>query len=228
MSEIAVNGLAAITVSLALPLWGAWSADVVLASSGPISTAPLGVTLAIGKLTLKGTAIRTADFSGSRSARLVGGAGGWRTSVPARGYSLPNGIFASTILQDAARDCGESIVLDADRYLGRRWFREGTAAERQLALITGGKWWIDAAGVTRTAARASSVIRSPFTVVGWSGGRGRFEIATDVYEDWSPGRTFTAPTVSGTRTISGVLLESSNDGKARLVVLDTTAAEVAA
>lgn len=215
-SFASLNGNRLTTVALCIPLYGTWSADVVLAESTMITTA---ITLVVGDLSLVGSVYRQANFAGSRSARLIGGAGGWRKTIPAKPYRNPAGIRASMVIGDAAREVGESVTLDADRVIGIAYPRESAPASRVLRTLAGALWWVDPSGMTHIGARPTGAISSDFTVIHWSGKTGSFEIATENYADWMPGKTFTAPTVSGTQTVSLVNLNQDNEGKLRLEVL---------
>lgn len=226
---LALNGFRVISGRVTFPRWGAWTADVVMATSEPITPAPGAATVTVGGLTAKGTALpnRMASFSGSRSALVVGGFGGWRKTLPARGYSHPSGLLMSAVLNDAARECGETIAVTGDHIIGSGYVRRGgrpdDLAEHVLRDLLGGHWWIDLDGTTRNADRNGSPIKSPFTVESWSGSKSKFKIATENYEDWLPGRTFSAPTVTTTQTISTTTIVAENDGLVRLDVLtDTT------
>ena len=218
MSDVffSLNGSRAISGRVTRPMFGPWSADVVLASSDVL---PSAVTLQIGSLKLVGTVIRMASFAGSRSARIVGGYAGWRKTIDAKGYYHAAGVKLSTVLEDAARSAGEKISVAADSVIGTNYVRRRDTAERVLKFFLDGDWWIDNDGVTQTKARDAKAIVTPFTVIKWSGARGRFQIATENYEDWEPGRTFTAPTVTGTQTISSVSIVLDNEGTIRLDVL---------
>jgi hypothetical protein len=211
-----LNGNRLTTVALMMPLFGTWTADVVLADSAMITSA---IMLVVGDLSLVGSVYRQASFAGSRSARLIGGAGGWRKKIPAKPYSNPSGIRASMVIGDAAREVGETVTLDADGTIGAAYVREAAPASRVLRTLGGSLWWIDPAGMTHIGARPTGAIASEFTVIHWSGKTGQFEIATENYADWMPGKTFTAPTVAGAQTISLVSLNQSNEGKLRLEVL---------
>lgn len=203
--------------TVTIPFYGAWVADLEFALAENL---PERGVLQIGDLTLFGTVTREATFAGGRSARLVGGYGGWRRQISATGYSHEAGIRKSTILSDAARACGEIVSVDNDEIIGTSWLREEAEAERTLHLLTDNKWWIDNAGVTQTKQRDSKAISTPFTVVSWSGGKGKFEIATENVSDWAPGRTFTAPNVDGTHSIGTATILIDYDGKLRIVVLN--------
>ncbi len=215
---VTLNGVRVVSGTITVPFYGAWVADVVLSDSTTIAQ---DVSMSVADLTLTGTIVRQASFAASRSARIVGGAAGWRKSLPSRGYSHLAGVKLSSVVSDAASECGETIALDADRSLGTHYARDDGKAERVLELEIGGAWWIDHAGTTQTKSRDASPIVTPFTVVSWSGGKGQFEIASETIAPWQPGRTFTAPTVEGTQTISSVTYEVDNDGKMRLHVLST-------
>lgn len=216
MNLLSLNGAQVVTANVTIPRYGPAVADVVMAASEPIASP---ASLAIGNLTLSGVAFRTASFAGSRSARWVGGRAGWRKVIKARGYAHDAGVKLSTVLGDAARDCGETLSLAVDKVIGTAYAREKEVAERTLHFLAHRNWWIDPAGVTIVGPRPSGLITSAFTVVSWSGGRGRFEIATEDVASWMPGRKFSAPTVTGEQTISTVQITSDNEGTLRLVVM---------
>lgn len=217
MDFATLNGQRVISASVTIPIQGTWSADVVLSSD---TTTPTSVTLAIADITLVGTAFRTAAFSGSRSLRLVGGAAGWRKTLPAKGYSSPAGVRLKSVLDDAARESGETMAPYADATIGSFFTRDRQPAERVLRSLAP-SWWMGLDGETHIEARPSGAITSPFTVTSWSGGKGQFEIATEKLSDWMPGRSFTSPTVTTAQTISTTQIQVDNAGKLRLTVLNT-------
>lgn len=226
MSTITINGARVAIASITIPMYGAWSADVTLPVDAPIAAGAREVTLAVGSLSLVGTVVSQAAFDGDVRARIVGGAAGWRKVLRARGYSHVAGVSASSVVADAARECGESIVLDTDRNLGVFFAREEGKARDTLSLVIGETWWVDNAGVTQTKARAATAIVTPFTVVSRAAERGAFEIATEDLASWVPGRTFQHPTIPTAQTISSVTITSGNEGKLRLTVLATDGADV--
>lgn len=218
MGVLVLNGARCSAASLTIPMYGAWSADASLATdAGPASGGKC--EFAIGTLEMNGTARRAAAFAGGRRVRIVAGGGGWRKVLPPRSYSHDAGVRKASVLEDAARESGEQVKVAADRVLGRSWVRDRGKAERVLRRLSGGVWYVDNAGVTQVRDRDTSQITSPFTVVSWDGARGRFEIATEAYQDWVPGRTFVSPTVPDAQTVSLVSLTADNNGKIRLVVL---------
>ncbi len=215
--SITFNDRRVLSGTITMPYYGAWTADLILATSDDIAASG---KLVVGDLTLHGTVHREAPFGGGKSVRLVGGGNGWHNVLPKKGYSHIVGIRSSSVLSDAARECGEKINVSRDTFLGLNWAREEASAERVLHLLLGEKWWIDTEGVTQINDRETKAVTSPFTVIAWSGSKGRFEIATEKVSDWLPGRTFTAPQVIGTHTIACSTISVDNDGKLRIFVLD--------
>lgn len=211
-----LNGNRIISCRITIPNQGAWSADVILATSELI---PSNVILVVGDLKLVGTVVRMASFSGSRSARIVGGGAGWRKVLKSRSYSNITGVRLQSILNDAARESGENMAPFSDKSVGTNYVRDKNPAEYVLRYWAP-NWWIDTDGKTHVEPRKSTPILSLFTVESWSGGKGLFEISTEKVSDWVPGRTFSSPTVTQEQTISQVSIEMNNDGKLRLQVLN--------
>ena len=203
------------TVDMVTPRWGAWSADVVLSSSADLPE--VAAPLVIGDLVFTGTVFREASFAASRSARIIGGSGGWPKSVPAQDYRGTS-VMASTVLRDAAAAVGERIVMGAQDTNLRRFTREAAPAQRVLRQVAGSSWWIAPDGTTHIGTRPSIAVKGDFVVIAWSGKFGKFEIATETLAEWIPGNTFEGPS-DGVQTISSVMIQSSNSGKLRVGVL---------
>ena len=213
-----VNGLRSTSSSIAIPYYGTWVADVELAPDAPLAGA---VTLQIGNLTMQGTVLRTAPFAGSRSAKIIGGAGGWGKTIQLDPYRLASGVPLSLVLRDAARACGETVKLVADRNLGEFYVPERGPASRILRQLGGDMWWMDAAGVTQVGPRPSTKIKSAATVAEYRGGRGWLTVATEDLAAWVPGATFSGNTISTPITVSAVRIDADEDGTLRLEVLTT-------
>jgi hypothetical protein len=216
MSVLKINGERLSSATITIPRYGMFVADISMASATALAR---DVKLEIGTLALTGYAFRMSSFAGTRSARVLGGFGGWRRKLKPRGYSHQAGVKLSTVLTDAARELGEQINVVSDRVIGTAWARERNTGRNLLNLVAPRGWWIDPAGVTQVGPRTGGLITSPFTVNSWSGGRGRFEISTEAYADWLPGRKFSAPTVTTEQTISMVQITADNEGRLRTVVL---------
>lgn len=225
MNYIDLNGTRVTVGAVSIPYLGAWVADVTLALAESLTSAADGCVLTLGNLQLVGTVVRVASFAGSKSARIVGGAGGWRAPVSAQAYYDPAGVRLSTVLGDAAAAAGETLSLNvADARIGTTYTRMGAPAKASqvLAHLSNGLWYIDAKGVTQVgAARTSRVIASPFTVEHWSGALGRFRVAHEDFASWLPGNTFSAVNVSTPQTVSLVSHRLENDGILRTEILAT-------
>lgn len=141
-----------------------WTADLDFDEAG----APLtgAVTIVLGGLTLKGTvdAAHAGTFAEGRRVRVLGGAGGWGKELPPRPYHNDAGVRRSLVLQDAAREAGETLELDAasDGRIGSDYDRPAGAASAVFAHAAPGLvWWVDVAGVTHVAAARPTAELAP-------------------------------------------------------------------
>ena len=223
-----LSGARAVKVDLQVPYVGATVADVELAL--PAQNGFSGqYTLSIGNLALLMSPLRGGSFAGESRMRLVGGFGGWQTSVKAQGYQNPSGIQASMILQDTASACGEQVAMLADTTVGAFWSVEGAPAQAAKALrLLAPLWWIDpATGITQVYAtsgnvRKATAIASDFQVIEWDPGKGLFLITTEDPASWQPGCTFTNTFMGGvTATISSTRIKCDGEGQMHLSVLGT-------
>jgi hypothetical protein len=215
---MAINGVRVTKGSLTLPYYGAWVADLEMATPDPLTAA---ATVTLGALTLKGTIVRTAPYAGARTARVVAGAGGWRSALTARSYQFSGGVKLSTVLGDAATELGERIKVSVDVVLGAAWVRPAQTGAQLLKQMIGTFWWIDNAGVTQVAAptRPAAVISSTLQVISFDPGLGLYEVATESLQDWIPGASFTSLATSGTAILSSVTFVVDNDGVMRVRAL---------
>jgi len=107
-----VNGLPVLKAAVTLPLVGPWAADLVIDSAQPPSGA---VTLTLGwdaSINLVGTIYRGGQTRGAATARVVGGAGGLGTVLPAKGY---HGVTLQLPLSEALTAGGERLSEKSDR-----------------------------------------------------------------------------------------------------------------
>lgn len=212
-----LNGEQVTSAKVTIPYYGVWTADVELAADKAL-TGP--ITFAFGNVTMVGHSFRTSGYAGSRKCLLTGGKAGWSKVIPEQAYSDPSGIKASTLLRDAAAACGESIGLNQDRTIGTAWNRAKEPASRVLRSILGAAWWIDLLGVTQCQDRTlKTPIATPFTVENFDGGLGVVTIATEDPASWMPARTFTAPVIPQSRTLSDVQFSFGDNGKLRAFCL---------
>jgi hypothetical protein len=192
-----LSGVAIFAGSLVVPMSGLWHAslefDVAQDISGP-------QTLNLAGVPWSCSVIRAIDWTGVRGVLLVAGAGGWRTTIPAKQYG-GGGVSTQMVLADAALACGESPpVIDPSVpvSVGQSWDRASAPASNTLRLVLGDAWWADMTGVVQTKPRPATAIASPFTALHVDGAPGIYEIGTESPSDWQPGATFSGPTVSGT------------------------------
>jgi hypothetical protein len=217
------NGLQVVGGTLLIPLVGAWTADLQLATAQQVSGQ---VQVVIGNLTLQGFVFRSESYGGQVRARLVGGYGGWRTSIMPQGYGTNQGVKLSTVLQDAAAACGEQLNVFADTTIGQAFVRVnfGTSVASdvlwqmiRLGYMTA--WYIAPSGVTMTGPWPLSTVSTPFTVTDQRPEEGIVVIATEDYASWMPGATFSNPLLTGTYTSAGVQYVWDNEGSFRFEVL---------
>ncbi len=112
-------------------------------------------------LTLKGTAVaeRSGQFAGWSSVRVVAGRGGWGKVLPKKGYTNGVGVKASTVAEDAARECGEELAAfnsPITRFSGNYIRRESFASTAIEAAAGSALWWVDYSGKTRVGQRTGT------------------------------------------------------------------------
>lgn len=220
-----VAGFQIVSGTLIIPLTGMWTADLRISTQNPVSG---NVTVIIGNLTLQGFVYRSEFYGGQTRARLVAGYGGWRQIISAQGYGSSSGVKLSTIMNDAALACGETVNVPNDMSVGNAYIRMATYASDNLwIMIQKGiipSWYIDPKGVTQLASWPTNNVSTTFTVTDQKPDEGLVEIATEDYASWMPGCTFSnyllAPGV--TYTSAGVHYTWDNDGKFRFEVLTGT------
>jgi hypothetical protein len=217
MSYATLAGYRASSLTVSLPLYGIWVADVVL----PVGPTVSGlVTLVVGSLTLVGTPARQTEYAGDRTVRLIGGRYGWQRDVVAKGYANTSGVRLADVLSDVAAEVGEAVTgYDADATVGEHYARLAGVASRVLRDLAGALWYVRPDGVTSLAPRPSTPIVSAFQVISRDGPTARTVVATETPEDWMPGRRFASVTTPDLQTISHVSLVADESGKLRAEVL---------
>jgi hypothetical protein len=150
-----VNGQRATSLRIFVPYTGPWFADIEMDGAQALTGR---VSATYGQLTLSGTIDPLAN--GSRSdqqiARMVAGAGAWGRSVLPKDYANDAGVKALLIVQDAAREVGETLGAVAPEVpiVGRHYVRELGPASRALEDAVGGTpWWVDYQGRTQVGLR---------------------------------------------------------------------------
>jgi hypothetical protein len=157
-SALQVAGRSVVKGTIFVPHEGVWFADLDLSSAEPISGS---VAITLGGSTLRGVVDPEASkvFGLRFRARVIGGAGGWRTEIKPTSYSNDAGVKASSVAADAARACGETLGTFAGGTLrlGSHYLREAGPASRIIEdAARGVPWWVGYDGVTQVSARTAS------------------------------------------------------------------------
>lgn len=193
-----LSGIPIVHGRITVPYSGLWHADLALATPTDISGAQ---TLHFAGAAWICAYVRAIDFTGDRGVRVVGGFGGWRTTIPAKQYGGGT-VGTIMVLSDAAGVCGESTpILDTSvpASVGPGWARQFGLASQVLYQILGANWWMGTTtGVVSGGTRTFGVISSPFQALAVKGASGVYEIGTDSPNDWQPGLTFDGPTATAT------------------------------
>lgn len=160
-----------------IPEFGRWFADVTIDEPVQLSGR---VELKIADVTLSCTVMSGGPYQGRGRFHLVGGAGGWGSTVPAKSYANDAGVKHATILGDAASEAGETIeTISPSLRAGPHYTRPKDAASLVLEQLAPGAWYIDATGVTRLGKRAPSAPRGAVTKTSVDLARGTMTIAAD-------------------------------------------------
>lgn len=198
MTFATLAGHSCARVVVQVPHNGPWWADVDLVEAPSLSGS---VELALGSLRLRGVIL--AQSSGSdlaqRRVRLLAGAGAWGKLLSPKAYHSDARIRARTVIQDAAREAGETVEMGTvgDTQIGIDYVRQAGAASRALEDVIGtASWWVDFDGVTRFGTRPTSELA---------------DNACEVLEYSPRTRTATLSTDDLTRISIGAVLRSRLD-----------------
>jgi len=163
---------------------GAWWVDADLVEPVALSG---GVEVKCADVTAQGAIVSGGIVHGKAAYRIVGGKGGWGTSLPAKPYHNDALIKVATVLADAARECGEAVGALPTTRLGPHYARAAGPGFETLNLLAPGAWYVDFPGVTQFGARASSVYTGDGTRSRIDPAAGVVDIATDVIANLLPG-----------------------------------------
>lgn len=133
MSAILANGLQVLTLRMALPRIGIWTADVEVIGTERLEGL---VRIVDGTLAWSGTAVRSGVFNGRSSARIVGGKAGLRRTVSARSYTGASVRLIATEIISAAEETFDTG--STGEVLGRSvpyWTRPNAEASAGLATL---------------------------------------------------------------------------------------------
>lgn len=153
-----IDGHTIVDLTVHVPGVGPWWAEVDLEGAPDLSGR---VTIRVGELELVGTIdpSHNGTFGAVRRMRVVAGGGGWGTLLAPRHYHNDARLRARTIIEDAAREVGETIgtFTPAEERIGIDYVRQAGPASRVIEDLVGGvPWWVAYDGRTHVGARAGS------------------------------------------------------------------------
>jgi hypothetical protein len=189
LSQATLNGNRVTRVRVNLPAWGVWYADVSVDGEFTITGA---VTLQVADLTLTGTVVSGGPSKGRSYFRVVGGAGGWGKSIPAKSYTNDAGVKTWTVLNDAAVAVGETLdalTVPSSLRCGPGFARKGGAAKRLLEQLSPSSWYVGEDGVTRLGARPASTYSGTAARSAVDLARGTLTLASETIANLLPGVT---------------------------------------
>ena len=178
-----LSGVPITRLRLVVPALGLWHVDADLATATDVSGSQ---TLVLSGSNWTCAVVRAVDFAGVRSVRLVGGAGGWRKTVPALQYASPAGVPTATVLGDAASLGGEMPpVIDPSvpATLGTNYVRQAGPASLVLQDLQDRgvlAWWQDGTG---DGADDAAPLDARLATVRRRGGQGGGRVVPDRHGD---------------------------------------------
>lgn len=187
MSTATLEGNRVSSARVWLPAWGIPTGEVTLVE--PVELA-IGsrVTLQLADLTFRCTIASGGPSKSVATYRLVGGAGGWGRTIPAKGYANDGGVKLSTVVIDAALTAGEELAGDVPpTRLGPAWARAEDPAGRVLELVAPRGWYVDEAGATRFGRRPAVPLAIEARIGAPDRARGRVTFAAEAIATLLPG-----------------------------------------
>lgn len=179
-----LNGVTVTRAQVQVPAWGVWWADVEVDSPEPLTGS---VTLAIADVEMVGTVQSGGALHGRGRYRISGGKGSWGKSIPRLAYHNDAGVKASTVLNDAARACGEELSGATNDRLGPHYVRREGAASLALNDIAPRNWYVDLDGITYIGQRVSTAYTGEATRVNPDPASSIIELATESLSGLVPG-----------------------------------------
>lgn len=188
MSTASINGHIVTRARVHVPAWGVPWVEASVDTDEPIGGR--AVTFKLADLSMQMTVMSGGPGpKGAARYRLAGGAGSWGKLVAAKGYANDAGVAARTVLEDAARECGETIdpsTMPTTR-LGPAYARENAPASRALEDIAPAGWYVDSDGLTRIGKRAPSSLPEGAQIAGIDRSLGIVDLASDSVAGIVPG-----------------------------------------
>lgn len=168
------GNIAVLSARLLFPERGVWLADLQL-DADVIALAPSAgkIALTIGAapgplVTLVGTVDPrgTGAFSSLYTVRMVGGGGGWDSTVPRQDFQSDAMVLSTVPYSATGAMVGEVVAVQIPRPLGTHFVRIAGPASRVLDREA--SWWVDpVTGVTTVGLRPPAVADPSLTLIFW-------------------------------------------------------------
>jgi hypothetical protein len=185
-ASVTLDGYSVGAATVQIPAWGAWWADVALPEAF-VASVGQRVVLRVVDVELHGTVVTGGAVDERSAYRIVGGAGGWGRSQPAKSYRASPGVRVSKILQDLAAAAGETLGPVPGTTLGEHYARAEGPAYRTLNGLAPRAWYVDALGNTQFGARPTATYTGSGAIVRRDRAAGVVEIDTDELAQLVPG-----------------------------------------
>lgn len=185
-ASVTLDGNAVSTLTLAVPAWGCWWADVGLPDAIEIDVGA-SVRLDVGGQPCVGTVVTGGALDGRAAYRIVGGANGWSKTVQAKGYRNTTGVRTQGVLRDLAEAVGESVTNLDESTLGELFTRPGGGAYRTLNAIAPQAWYVLYSGVTAMGARPAYAYQGQGIITRRDRALGVVELDVQTITDLRPG-----------------------------------------
>src|SRR5688572_7499775 len=178
----ALNNEPGLELSLHLPMNGAWSAEVQVASDTELAVGD-EVTLNLPGQDFTGRVVRASIFADRLRVRLTGGLTDWGAPVALKHYKATT---VATVLADLGieADSAQTTALPF-------WTRKATTAGeavQALATMLGVQWRVNPDGTLRLRAEAPTLVDPKAVEISRDAGRGIVEIAPE-FASVAPGCT---------------------------------------
>lgn len=186
-----------------VPNVGPWFADIDLEDSTELSGR---VSITLGSLVLSGSVDSSAAgvFAELRRARVVAGGGGWGKALPGRYYHNDASVRALNVVQDVAREAGETLggFAPARTSVGADYVRTSGPGSRTIEDVSEAPWWVDYAGLTQVGPRPAIVLdSSKFSLLEFDARTRIATLAVDALGDVQIGSTLVDPRLDGPQVV---------------------------
>jgi hypothetical protein len=182
MSTCTANGLRVLSCVVDLPAKGIWHADIETDGDEVLSGR---VTIKLADATYVGTVRSGGVRNGRGNWKVVGGAGGWASTIKRKGYADDGGVKVQTIVGDAASESGETIRGTTSMRLGAHYTRNESMASEALAVLP--EWYVAEDGSTVIGARPATNYAGELTVIDKDSASQRIVVASDSVARLVPG-----------------------------------------